>query len=64
MIGAARASYRLHLAAMILRAEGVALPPNSDAQVVLATLNAHPERERIKGLVDWIEDYDPEDELG
>lgn len=60
-----RAKYRLRIAATFLREHGVTFPANGDFYgQVLAALEQHPERARIKELVDWVEEYDPNDELG
>lgn len=53
------------MAANLLRDRGVKFPSNGDFYgQVLAELEAHPERVEIKALVDWIEEFDPQDELG
>ena len=60
-----RAKYRLRLAATFLREQGMSFPSNGDFYgQVLVALQQHPERLHFKELVDWVEEYDPNDELG
>ena len=60
-----RAKYRLRVAAQLLRQQGLSFPANGDFYgQVLAALEAQPDRQTIKELVDWVEAYDPHDELG
>jgi hypothetical protein len=63
-----RAKYRLRLAAGLLRAQGhrFDIPRDQFYEHIALVLERLPavERERLKELVDWVEAYDPNDELG
>jgi hypothetical protein len=62
-----RAKYRLRLAAGLLRAEGhrFEIPRDQFYEHIALVLERLPEpdRNRLKGLVDWIEAFDPKDDL-
>jgi len=60
-----RAKYRLRVAAQLLRQQGISFPANGDFYgQVLTALQAQPDPQAIKELVDWVEAYDLNDELG
>ena len=63
-----RAKYRLRLAAGLLRADGSRfdMPRQQFYEQMTLALERMPEsdRERLRALVDWVEAFDPQDELG
>jgi hypothetical protein len=63
-----RAKYRLRLAAGLLRAQGhrFDIPREQFYEHIAIVLERLPaaEREWLKALVDWVEAFDPKDELG
>jgi hypothetical protein len=58
-----RAKKRLKIAANMLRTRGVEFPKNGDFYGdVLRTLETQPDKDELRALVDWIEDYDRAEE--
>lgn len=58
-----RAKKRLKIAAGLLRARGIDFPKSGDFYGdVLRTLDTQPDKDEIRLLVDWVEDYERAEE--
>lgn len=54
-----RAKARLKIAAGFLRQRGVQFPKTGDFYgLVIKSLNEQPDRDELRGIVDWVEEYD------
>lgn len=54
-----RAKKRLRIAANFLRVRGIQFPKDGDFYgSVLSALDEQPDRDELRGLVDWVEQYD------
>lgn len=53
-----RAKARLKIAANFLRQRGIKFDDGNFYDSVISALENQPDREHLKGLVDWVEDYE------